>query len=119
MKVSGIIIDDSAIKKMINETGKIENRLKESLRIISDIAAKKMADWGRINAKWTPRTGDAQKYLTGEAYWENNEILTVAVMHNINYGIWLELAHEKKFAILEQSIETQREELMKQYGKLL
>lgn len=119
MKTSGVIIDTDSAKKIIKELENIESRLRISLRIVSDAAAKKMANWAKENQPWTPRTGDAQKFLSGDAYWQDKNILVTAVMHNVDYGIWLELAHEKKYAVLENAIETQRENLIRQYVKLI
>lgn len=119
MKVSGVTIETGEISKMIAAIEVAESRLREALKVVSDTAAKKMVEWAQDNKPWTDITSDAKRLMTGEAYWEDKETLTIAIMHNVEYGIWLELAHEKKYAILEQAIESQRMELLKQYEKLL
>lgn len=119
MKLSGISINIPKTDKMIAELEVTNNMLKESLRIITDTAAKKMANWAKENAIWTDRTANARQRMSGKGYWEDNHTLVCAVMHNVDYGIWLELAHAKKFAILEQAIESQKNDLIKQYCKLI
>lgn len=119
MKVSGIHIDTVSTNLMIQELNNIENRLTAALQIVSDTAAKKMADWAKENKPWETRTGHAVEQLSGNAYWQNKDILVTAVMHNVDYGIWLELAHEKKYAVLEKAIESERLNLIAQYVKLL
>jgi hypothetical protein len=64
-----------------------------------------MESWSKANAPWTDRTGAARQRLKGNAYWENANIVTAAIMHQVDYGIWLELAHQRKYAILEKALD--------------
>ena len=52
---------------------------------------------------WIPRTGAAHGGLHGGVIWENIEVLKVYIAHAVSYGIMLELAHDRKHAILEES----------------
>lgn len=94
------------------------------LLMLMQTAASKMESWAKQNAPWTDRTGQARQRLTGQAYWENANIVVAAIAHQVDYGIWLELAHQRKYAILEKTIEEHRGEiedavttLLKRYAK--
>ena len=62
------------------------------------------------NRRWTDRTTNARRGLRGRAYWQDSQNIVTAVMHSVNYGVWLELAHNKKYAILEESVRANIEE---------
>lgn len=89
------------------------------LQMLMQTVASKMETWAKQNRPWTDRTGAAKQRLHGEAYWENKNILVAAIMHQVDYGIWLELAHERKYAILEKAIEEHKDELEKAVATLL
>lgn len=117
--VSDITVDRGTIKTVLTNLDTFESKLRQALQIVTDAASKKMTNWAKENAIWTDRTSNARQKLSGDGYWESNYMLTCAVMHNMDYGVWLELAHAKKYAILEQAIESQKDTLIKQYVKLL
>jgi hypothetical protein len=70
------------------------------LLLVTDTVAKKMEIYAKDNARWTDRTGDARKGLVGHAYWATPATLVCSLQHTMEYGKWLELANEKKYAIL-------------------
>lgn len=95
------------------------------LLMLMQTAATKMEAWAKQNAPWTDRTGQARQRLTGQAYWEDSNIVVAAIAHQVDYGIWLELAHQRKYAILERALEEHRGEiedavktLLKRYAKI-
>lgn len=81
------------------------------LQMLMQTAASKMESWAKDNAPWTDRTGAARQRLHGEAYWENPKIVVAAVMHQVDYGIYLEYAHQRRFAILERTLEEHKDEI--------
>lgn len=89
------------------------------LQMLMQTAASKMEAWAKDNAPWTDRTGAARQRLHGEAYWENPKIVVAAVMHQVDYGIYLELAHQRKYAILEKTLEEHKDEIQDAVATLL
>lgn len=67
-------------------------------------SALKLQNYARKNRPWTDRTGTARQRLTGSssktAHW-----YVLSLAHGVNYGVFLELAHEKNFAIIMPTIE--------------
>lgn len=89
------------------------------LSMLMQVAASKMEAWAKQKAPWTDRTGRARQGLAGRAYWENSNIVVAAIAHQVDYGIWLELAHQRKYAILEKTLEEHRGEIEAAVKKLL
>ena len=84
------------------------NRLKKAtnlaVRVLAEQGGLKLQNFGRENRKWTDRTGHARQRLTGGC--EPMEYgYRIYLAHGVDYGIWLELAHEKRFSIIPQAIE--------------
>jgi hypothetical protein len=119
MDISGISVERGSIDATLLELKGVEKTMKEALRVVCDAAAKKMETWAKENHPWQNRTGNAEQKLHGEGYWENDTNLTCAVMHCVDYGVWLELAHAKRFAVLEDAIESHKDELLAQYKKIV
>jgi len=118
-KVNGVKVEQGSIYAVLKELNITEQALKEALLLISKTASIKMADWAKDNAKWVDRTSNARQGIIGDAYWENQDALLTVVYHQVDYGIWLELAMERKYAILEEAISQFSSELVSQYRKLV
>lgn len=117
--VSGITVDTNSITTVIRNIRQHESKLKQAIKILTDSAARKMEAWAKTNAKWVDRTGNARQFIKGEAVWVSNTKIQIALSHNVNYGIWLELAMERKFSILEDAIEQNKDELITAYKRLM
>lgn len=114
-----IKIDAGSMTSTLKGLEQVQDRLFEALRIVSHSAAKEMEAWAKQNAKWTDRTGNARQKLTGDVYWANPKVLETVLAHQVDYGVWLELAHNRKYAILEEAIKKKAPELFAQYRKLV
>ena len=57
------------------------------------------------NRPWTDRTGIAKATLRTVVTRPSENIIRITLAHGVNYGIWLELAHEKKYAIIAPTLE--------------
>lgn len=53
----------------------------------------------KIKAPWQDRTGQARQRLKGEALHSFDKI-SIILSHGVDYGVYLELAHDGKYAIL-------------------
>lgn len=75
-----------------------------AIRMLAKQGGQKLQDFGRENRKWTDRTGQARQRLTGGS--ESTRFgYRIYLAHGVDYGIWLELAREKRFSIIPQAIE--------------
>lgn len=55
----------------------------------------------RSNAPWTDRTGNARQGLAGRSFKRGQWKYTIVLYHSVSYGIWLELANDRKYKIIE------------------
>lgn len=99
--------------EVIANVDKLKERLKPALTMVTETMAKKMEGWAQENARWTDRTGNARQDLTGRHYWEDAQTVVAEISHGVEYGYWLEVAHNKKYAILEDSLEANKDAIMK------
>lgn len=96
----------------------IDRKADLAVRAFAETNAKAMESDAKEQAKWTDRTGQARKTLRG--YVE--ELPTgyrLILAHGVSYGIWLELAHEQRFAIVEPIVRLSAPYIMKDFERLL
>ena len=109
----GVRIDASDL-----EAG-LSNLMKPAVvRMYAETQAKNLEGYAKEHRPWTDRTGDARKRLTGYV----TEIPTgyrINLAHGVDYGVWLELAMEKRFAILEPTVRLQGPEVLRGLNQLM
>lgn len=81
--------------------------------------ATQAQDYAKKNFKWTPRSGAAHTGLNAGVRAMNDSELELWVAHSVNYGIYLELAMQKRYAILVPTIDYIRPILFEQVLKFL
>lgn len=86
--------------KVIANMREWERRTRAALFALGQHYGSKMQSEAQQEAPWKDRTGDARKGLFGEAM-EDEDKLRVRISHSMEYGVYLELAHSQKYAILE------------------
>lgn len=82
------------------------------LAMYSETAARKLEAKAKMNRPWTDRTGEAKRRLTGTSEMEGQDKCRIVLAHGVEYGIWLEIAHEQNFAILEPTVRQNADEIM-------
>lgn len=112
----GITVNISEVQKnMLN----LQNRAEIALEMYAENSALKLQNYARKNRRWTDRTGHARQRLTGY-YVKIPNKLRIYIAHGVDYGIWLEKAHEEKYAILNETIEkVGSEQIVPGFAKLL
>ena len=58
----------------------------------------------KANRPWTDRTGMAKALLSARVSQPNKTTVRITLAHGVNYGLWLELAHGKNYAIIAPTI---------------
>ena len=105
-------------KDVLKKLNDMQAKSRAALQIIADSAVKAMEKYAKTNARWTDRTGNARQRLKGSTRWEEKALIA-AISHNVDYGMWLELCHEKKYAILEEALDSQAQSLLDAYQRFL
>lgn len=58
----------------------------------------------QTNRPWTDRTGMAKARLDASVSQPDDHTVRITLSHGVEYGIWLELANEKNYAIIGPTI---------------
>jgi len=98
-------------------------RQRAALGLYADVAAKKMEEVAKdrkqpTGAHWDDRTGNARGSITGDAVWREGN-LVIRLSGGMDYSVYLELAHEKRYATLQPTIAKYTTEILKGYQKLV
>lgn len=109
-------IDVSKVLKGITD---FEDAFDKALMVFAQSGAQKMEQYAKKNRKWTDRTGRARQSLKGSAFRIDNGY-RIQIAHGVYYGVYLEYAHERKYAILERTItKVGMEQIMPAFQKFL
>lgn len=81
----------------------LDDKTDIALRMFAETQVLSLQNDAKQNAQWTDRTGHARQRLKGTS----GKILNgyrLTLSHGVDYGMWLELAKEKRYAIIEKTI---------------
>lgn len=88
-----------------------------AIKMYAQEGAKKFENYAKTHRRWTDRTGRARASLTGWVETLTN-VTRINISHGVDYGIWLELAHERKYAILQETVDNNAEEVLEGFKDL-
>lgn len=97
--------------------GAVKNKKTAALKLYADTAALKLEAEAKRNAPWTDRTSNARNSIQGKAEWRGNE-LAIQLSGNMNYFVFLELAMEKRWAIIMPTIHQNSTDIFRGYQKV-
>lgn len=97
---SGFSMNLSGLIGGLNEH---EQKFKAATLMYAATEAANLEKDMKENRKWTDRTGDAKKRLKGRAYAMPKGV-RIELSHGVEYGLWLEMAMEKRYAIIAPTI---------------
>lgn len=109
----GVNFDFSEVEKNLETLRKLA-----ALRIYAETQAANLQDYMKRNHPWQNRTFQAEKRLSATV----EEIPTgyrIVLAHGVDYGVWLELANEKRYAILEPTVRLRGPEVVQGMRNLL
>lgn len=96
----------------------LDERADAAVNMLAKNAASTLESDAKEQAKWTDRTGMARKSLKGSVE-KTHSNYRIILAHGVDYGIWLELAHEKRFAIVNPLIELHAPFIMEDFKNLM
>lgn len=115
-----ITIDSSEFEKDLKRLEKTFTAKKSgALFAAFETLGLKMQNYAKANKPWTNRTGRAQQSLNGGALVVDSDTIAAFVAHGVFYGVFLELSHQRRFAILEATARKHQSELEQIVGSLL
>jgi hypothetical protein len=78
-------------------------RLERVVMLAARDMAKIITSWEKAHKTWDDRTYQAVKHLKCVAF-RHGMLIILENSHGMYYGLYLELHHERKYAILEQAL---------------
>lgn len=108
-------LDDSDLRRGLNN---LKDRIEAASLMYGETVAKDFESYAKSHRPWTDRTGNARQRLHGYTGKVPNGV-RIYIAHGVEYGIFLELAHEKKYAILEPTIRLKSNDAMQGMQALL
>lgn len=92
----------------ISETlSKAPGNVKSAAMSILEVEAQRLEEYMKINRPWTDRTGNARAGLKAEVQNTNGDNVSIVLSHSVYYGVYLEYAMERRFAIINPTIQSQ------------
>jgi len=103
---------------MLDKIAQASTKSEAAIAMYAENAALVLQNYAREHRPWTDRTGHARQRLSATVHSvaQGYEII---LAHGVDYGIWLELAHEKKYAIIQPTIEAKSSDVLSGFEKLL
>lgn len=95
----------------------VETKSQVAFRMFATEGAKKFENYAKQNRPWTDRTGQARQRLTGWVEMFSDKI-RIHIGHGVDYGIYLELANQKRFAILQKTVNAVSPEILEGFNEL-
>lgn len=92
------------ISKLANGLIGAQDKVDLAIRMYAEQGARQLENFAKENRRWTDRTGHARQRLNGYV-GKVEKGYKIYLAHGVDYGIWLELANEKRFSIIPQAIE--------------
>lgn len=99
---SGFFIVEDTLTAALDEAvaGKLMAQVEEEALQL----AQEILDYAQTNAPWEDRTGDARRLLDVDVS-EDGEAIIIQLYHQVDYGLWLEVIQNGRFAIIMPTLE--------------
>ena len=93
---------DINVENLKNGIVAVDKKAQAAVEMYAKNQAKRLESYAKQKAPWTDRTGDARQRLKYNSEINENG-LTISIFHQMEYGIYLELCNNEKYAILKNS----------------
>lgn len=103
---------------LIDGIGNFEFKTREVMEDIAVKFAEELRDYARQNAPWDDMTGDARGGLDANVN-ADGDLLSVGLFHGVDYGIWLEIRWNGRYAIILPTMERKGSELLRKWDGIL
>ena len=99
--------------------GLIEMSKKDIAPILKlETEAKGLEGYAKQRAPWTDRTGRARQSLNASVT-TTDKGYRIILAHGVDYGMWLEFAHERNYAIIMPAIEQKGPEIINSFENFM
>lgn len=104
--------------KLLANIDDFDNKIDRLMTAATELHATRAEAYARANAPWNDQTSNARNGLKAVAVHERHKH-AIVVHHSVDYGIWLEVRWEGRYAIIDPTIRHEGVEVMRTVGALL
>ncbi len=98
--------------QMIGGLDRYSQKVETAIIAVAEFLGEKLQGYARTEAKWQDHTGNARSGLFYQVVREAAEkVVIIYLAHTVAYGVFLELAHGERYAIIWPTIEKYLPEL--------
>ncbi len=108
--------DSSTLKKNLD---KMSVKLGAVVLMYAATKASELQSKMKLNRPWTDRTNMAKTLLNAKVSQPNKNTVRITLTHGVDYGIWLELANEKKYAIIAPTVRDEGPRIVEDMNNLM
>lgn len=108
--------DSSTLK---NNLDKMKTKIGATVLMFSATKASELQAKMQMNRPWTDRTGMAKALLSAKVSQPNSNVVRITLAHGVDYGIWLEFAHGKNYAIIAPTIREESPRVVSDLNNLM
>lgn len=101
---SKIEFDMASVEAVARNMEIYGEEFKVACKVVTNTVGHLCKNYAQTNARWKDRTGNARQGLFFSSKVTDKEI-TIILAHRMEYGFWLELAHQRRYKILEEALE--------------
>lgn len=107
--------DDKRLRKNLKN---FNHNLRNAGAAVVDRHSLVTTTWLKSNAPWTDRTGAARSGLLATPHHAAT-FDEIYMAYSVNYGIWLEVAHDRQYEIITPAMRIMGDALMRDMQHLL
>lgn len=107
---------NSSLSKGID---KLSDKIGAAVLMYCTTKAKELESQMKTNRPWTDRTNMAKVTLNAKVSQPNPNTIRITLAHGVEYGMWLELANEKNYAIVGPTVRNESPRVIRDMQDLL
>lgn len=105
-------------KTLLHNLENAETKSQIAIKMYAQEGAKKFENYAKNNRPWIDRTGHARQRLTGWVEVLANKV-RINIGHGVDYGVYLELCNNRKYEILQPTVNACSSEVLNGYAELM
>ena len=108
--------DESKLSKNID---KMSEKFGAVILMYAATKASEIESKMKTNRPWTDRTNMAKVTLKAKVSQLNKDVVRITLAHGVDYGIWLELANGKNYAIIAPTVREEGPRIIQDLNDLM
>lgn len=98
---------------------KADTKARAAILMYAGTKASKIQADMQYHRPWTDRTGMAKATLNAKVSLPSQNVVRITLAHGVSYGIWLELAHGKNWAIVGPTVNKEGPKMVSELNSLM